>query len=105
MQSQAFNMFTLFVAPFIFMQQTKQVNGLALAWRGCHNNRDFGISFSAVNVFKWTENSQTFPNARSDGFLLSSQTERNVIKYQGHGDTGIWVAFCASADSMCDVAQ
>lgn len=46
--------------------------------------------------------SQILPNARSDGFCLSSRTERNVIKYQGHRDTvsGLHILrFEISADS------
>lgn len=55
--------------------------------------------------FTQTENSQTFPNVRIDGSTLSSSTERNVNKYQGHGDVGVWTAGCGSADSKCNAVQ
>lgn len=92
--------------------------------RGCHNNTDFPIRFRTVNLpllekplaqlnssssIQDTANSRMFPKACADRFLLSSWTERNVIKYQGHGDTvsGLHsvVQFEISADSdgICDV--
>lgn len=52
-----------------------------------------------------------FPGAHSDGFPLSSQTERNVIKYQGHQDavsgllSGEQIEISADSESMCDVQQ
>lgn len=62
-------------------------------------------------IYSRTQLKKNTENIHSDGSSLSPWTERNVIKYQGHGDvvsglhSVVRFEILGDSDSACDVLQ